>query len=106
MDEIYVCWCGCSGREHTAVTMMELELFIAVRAELAAGGTNDGNIWSSVAMQTIPQSVSLKCLSLFGILHYECRGLKKSRSNRGGERRRRRWRTCGEEIRRPSTNVD
>lgn len=60
---------------------MEFGHFILVIVKLDCRVANDGNVCCASPTRVILHSVSLKCISLSGILHYEYRWGKK----KGGE---------------------
>lgn len=57
--------------------MMEFGHFILVIVKLDCRVANDGNVCCASPTRVILHSVSLKCISLSGILHYEYRWGKK-----------------------------
>lgn len=64
--------------------MMEFGHFILVIAKLDCCVANDGNVRCASPTRVILHSVSLKCISLSGILHYEYRWGKKKKKERSG----------------------
>lgn len=61
---------------------MEFGHFILVIVELDCRVTNDGNVCCASPTTVILHSVSLKCISLSGRLHYENRVKKKKRDEK------------------------
>lgn len=53
--------------------MMEFGHFILVTVKLDCRIANDGNVCCAAPTRVILHSVSLRCIPLFGILHYEYR---------------------------------
>lgn len=50
---------------------MEFGHFILVVVKLDCRAANDGNVCGASPATAMLHSVSLKCVSLFGILHYD-----------------------------------
>lgn len=57
--------------------MMEFGHFILVIVKLDCRVANDGNVCCASLTKVILHSVSLKCISLSGVFHYEYHWVKK-----------------------------